>query len=422
MNSHTRTLAARLFAAALLLAGAGSALATVHYVDVNSTNATPPYTNWATAARVIQDAVDAAVEGEEIVVTNGLYGTGGRELNYFPFDYNRVAVGKPLSIRSISGPQFTTIIGYGALRCVYLTNGASLSGFTLAYGCSRNGGGAFGGTLNNCTLTGNTTHCGFTLGYDAYGGGASGCTLNNCTLTGNSVVASGRAVGGGAIHCTLNNCTLTGNSAENPFLLSSSEGFGAGVAYCMLNNCTLSENSIRPNIGHVFGNGAYASTLNNCIVYFNYGQNYYSCTLNYSCTTPNAGGLGNITNAPLFVDQASGNLRLQSNSPCINAGWNAFAPGGPDLDGNPRIVGRRIDIGAYEFQSLDLIGSGVVSNQFGFHVTGQSNWVFVLEASGDFTNWTALTTNALNGSPFPYSDPAAPNLPQRFYRVRQQLP
>ncbi len=37
-----------------------SALAGVHYVDVNSTNATPPYTNWTTAATNIQDAVDAA--------------------------------------------------------------------------------------------------------------------------------------------------------------------------------------------------------------------------------------------------------------------------------------------------------------------------------------------------------------------------
>ena len=52
------------------LATAGSALAALHYVDVNSTNATPPYTNWTTAATNIQDAVDAAVAGDEIVVTN----------------------------------------------------------------------------------------------------------------------------------------------------------------------------------------------------------------------------------------------------------------------------------------------------------------------------------------------------------------
>src|SRR6266478_10216073 len=82
-----------------------SALADVHYVDVNSTNATPPYTNWTTAATNIQDGVDAAVAGDEIVVTNGTYATGGRSVD--GLTGNRVAVDKPLKVRSVNGPQFT---------------------------------------------------------------------------------------------------------------------------------------------------------------------------------------------------------------------------------------------------------------------------------------------------------------------------
>src|SRR5258708_702890 len=101
--NHSRTLAARLFAAPLLLASSGSALADVHYVDVNSTNATPPYTNWATAATYIQAAVDTAVAGEEIVVTNGIYATGGRTID--GVTTNRVAVDKPLTLRSLNGPE-----------------------------------------------------------------------------------------------------------------------------------------------------------------------------------------------------------------------------------------------------------------------------------------------------------------------------
>jgi len=94
-QNHLRLLAPRLFGGALLLAGVASALAEVHYVDVNGTNATPPYTNWATAAIFIQDAVDAAVAGDEIVVTNGIYRT-------FLLD---LRVDKPLSVRSVN-PTF----------------------------------------------------------------------------------------------------------------------------------------------------------------------------------------------------------------------------------------------------------------------------------------------------------------------------
>jgi hypothetical protein len=120
-----------LFSSPLLVSFVSTALAATHYVDVNSTNATPPYTNWPTAATNIQDAVDAAVAGGEIVVTNGTYTYWGPQ--------SVVTVDKPLTVRSVSGPQFTTISGGGP--CVFLTSGATLSGFSVRDGVSGDPGG-----------------------------------------------------------------------------------------------------------------------------------------------------------------------------------------------------------------------------------------------------------------------------------------
>ncbi len=70
-----------LAAVSLLSSVANGPAATVHYVDLNSTNASPPYTNWDTAARDIQSAVDVAETGDTVLVTNGIYVTGGRAVD-----------------------------------------------------------------------------------------------------------------------------------------------------------------------------------------------------------------------------------------------------------------------------------------------------------------------------------------------------
>lgn len=52
---------------------------------------------------------------------------------------------------------------------------------------------------------------------------------------------------------------------------------------------------------------------------------------------------------PLFVDESNGDHHLQPASPGIDAGiTEGLSLPDVDLDGNPRIVGEKIDIGAYE--------------------------------------------------------------------------
>ncbi len=175
-----------------LLLGASGLSAASHYVSLESTNPTPPYTNWVTAATNIQDAVDVAATNDVVLVTNGVYSGG-------------VDVEKPLTLLSVNGPKVTIVNGGGnkSYRCVSLANGASLTGFALTSGIGSGsyGGGVWGDSANafvtNCVIVGNEAWLG--------GGGASGCVLYNCTLTYNS--------GGGASGCTLYNCTVTGNSA-----------------------------------------------------------------------------------------------------------------------------------------------------------------------------------------------------------------
>jgi hypothetical protein len=61
---------------------------------------------------------------------------------------------------------------------------------------------------------------------------------------------------------------------------------------------------------------------------------------------------------------------------------------------------------------------GVSSQQFGFNVAGAAGQQFVIESSGDLTDWTPVATNTLGAEPFYFSQPLLPAPGARFYRLR----
>jgi hypothetical protein len=334
--------------------------AATRYVSATGSQV-PPYTSWTTAARVIQDAVDAAVDGDQIMVTNGTYLTGGRTVvvvdtnllttNFF---FNRVVVDKQLVLRSANGPQFTVIDGQKVGRCVSLVSNSILSGFTVTNGLvNSSGGGVYCAdsttTVSNCTISGNVASS------NNFGGGAYGGTLNNCTLMGNSA-----ANGGGACNGILNNCIISGNSANqgggayggtlSNCALTKNSADSGGAAYSgALRNCTLTGNSAS------LGGGAYGADLRNCIVCYNIGSgssvNYDSTsTLNYCCTTPlPPAGTNNLSADP----QLAGMWHLSANSPCIGKGSHDSVFG-LDIDGEP--WANLPSIGCDEYWSDSAIG------------------------------------------------------------------
>ncbi|HUT03939.1 MAG TPA: right-handed parallel beta-helix repeat-containing protein [bacterium] len=273
----------------------------------------------------IQAAIDAAVDGDELVVHTGTY------YENIHFD------GKNITLRSLDPEDeetvASTIIDGGQNDSVVTFRGTEddkclLSGFTITNGKSNYGGGILGGDpwshppvwacagITNCAITGNRAYNG--------GGGLYGYngTIRNCTIT-----ANGADWGGGLCLCggTIRNCTISGNSAT----------WGGGLIYCdgTISNCTISGNSA------TWGGGLWGcnGTISKCTVGRNSatgreargGGLYWcnatitNCTISGNSATGECAGGGGL----VYCDGPITNCTISGNSAEYGGGGLVYCDG-----------------------------------------------------------------------------------------------
>jgi hypothetical protein len=370
----------------------------VHYVAMNGQTSVWPYASWATAASNLQDAVDIAADGDRVLVNDGLYDTGGRALPGHLLT-NRLCVTNTITVQSVNGPRHTLIAGQAgtgseaplgpdAMRGIYLADGAVLAGFSVTNGCThgaesasevdQSGGGILmssGSVVSNSLITGNVS---------LYGGGAYGGTLLRCEVLGNRAVFDG----GGAHGSVAANSSFVGNTAR----------FGGGMFRGVLSQSTVVRNEA------LYGSGAFECDVRNTIIYHNQDEDLFGGNVVNSCAGDGVvqGVDGCITNSPMLVDVAAGDLYLQHESPCINAGSNGDVPmtGGvpvADLAGRPRIMHATVDMGAHEYDGTPdtpgiLAATQIEAHRFTANWTAPGGTVLVRAYTVEVTNAVAQTS------------------------------
>jgi hypothetical protein len=401
----------RVFLAGVVLAVFVSpALGATWYVDV-AVETPGDGLSWGTAFQTIQEGIDAASDGDTVVVAEGFYVENIR--------FNS----KNIILTSTDPPDSTvvanTVIAGGGWGSVVKFSGAEdetclLCGFTIRNGSGSggdwgsHGGGISGGgwgtrthaTIRNNVVTRNmAVDSGGGLAYcdgliqnnvvshnSAYnGGGLSTCggvieyntiVFNEAKYGAGLCGWDGNLAGREMCGATVRNNIIVGNRAEwwsmpgiggglshydgvieNNLVCNNTSGYGGGLAYC---GAVLQNNTIIGNRGST-GGGLYfcGSIIRNCIIWGTKagtaGNQLDKCTLpSYCCIEGWTGeGEGNIAADPRFLSAENGDFRLRADSPCIDAGFNH--PDLPEFDiaGMRRIMfggkSLTVDMGAYEF-------------------------------------------------------------------------
>ncbi len=399
----------------------------------------------------IQDAVNAAGEGDMVHVSPGQY-------------LGPIEVHVPIDILG-PGPEQATIDGQqkGSVISFWLLPFGKLSGFKITNGLADKGGGLFlyesgiavtdclvelnsanylgGGIyanlspakINNCVVRNNVSGLGTEYAVQA-GGGIysyfSPLEIDRCVVEKNGVKQAGYPWWGGGLTLHGSHPTLTNTLVAKNFLESTSQyKLGAGIFALFgspaIVNCTIADNFVEPDPFYlrVGGIGAVECGIAvvNCILWGN-GVDLLDAKAQFSVvgTPPKwAEGRGNITLDPQFVDAASGDYRLKDTSPCIDAGWNLYSEGlETDLDGKTRILNGVVDMGAYEHPRHEFgrLAIGRDANAVMLRWNSFPGETYAVETSDDLLRWQPVASQPSGGLYTTWTSPADLFWP-KFFRI-----
>lgn len=361
----------------------------------------------------IQDAIDNSYGGDTIIVSPGTYYGNlhflGRDIILKSTNPKKPEV---VAQTILDGQYFGSVVSFSGVEspaCV-------LEGFTITHGVSDFGGGINGkgtlATIKNNVITENEVFSGgggihncdgeifnntisLNKSNNSSGGGISNCDGNvrENVISKNSADRDGggvfKGIGIFSNNIVENNTSKSGGGAfflsggliENNLIRNNrAESRGGGTYQCnalfrnnlwIQNRSSSTGGAMYETFGSIINNtfwnnsaqigGAindFEGTILNSIFWLNFDvegkQIKNSSNPSYSCIQNwEGGGIGNITEDPLFIDPPF-DFHLSKYSPCINSGTKSeLIPF--DMEGDTRPLGVGFDMGADEFQNFNYI-------------------------------------------------------------------